>query len=556
MTRFRSRVGRDEAGAYLVLYALLGVAFFTMAAIVLDIAALRQGRRADRTAADLAATAGVVELDANDPPSFSGACEAAWGYVLANRTEAPGTITPPDCLGVFPQATPCDPSTPRVAAGSVGPISIEITHPVPNSSPLMLAEAQPTDVAQPIEPGVDGTPCERLGVRIVRSRTFLFGQIAGVMGGSTDVHSVARPLTATSSTEVAAVVALERLGCDAISTAASGKLIVQGVGQGGLVVVDSDASACATGFTVDVFDGGGADITVLPSGVAPAAIRSFALAGTNFARAYDPADAGAGRLSPTPTPALTRTGRSTIDLRYNCAAGCAAGLDHIDQLEAVAGGPTAPAGHTPAPDPACVVGPGVTWNITGDTFVDCPVFDVQGDVTFAAGSVVFAGDVIVRDSGCLAINDTSCGAPGVPFQDGVAFVRGGLAKEVNGRLHLPQTFVWLGGALDVPLDPNPGGVSALRWTAPLTGRFEDLLLWGESPLPMQLAGQESLTLQGTVFTPNTASLTMQARGSGSLSQPVQLVTSRLGVVGFGDVILRPTAARATGSLTRQVRLIR
>lgn len=544
---------RDEVGAYLVLYALLAVGFFTMAAVVLDIAALRQGRRADRTAADLAVTAGVVELDANDPPSFAGACEAAWGYVLANRTEAAGPITAPDCFGVFPQAVACSATTPRVATGSIGAISIEITHPVPDSSPLMLAEAQSGDIAQSIEPATDGGPCERLGVRIVRSRTFLFGQIAGVLGGSTDVHSVARPLTATSSTEVPAVVSLERTGCDGISTAASGRLVVQGVGQGGLAVVDSDASTCA-GFAVDVFDGGGAGILVLPTGPAPAAIRSFALAGSNFAQAYDPADTGAGRLSPTPTPALTRTGRSGIDLRYNCAAGCAAGLDHIDQLEAAAGGPLPPAGHTPAPDPSCVVAPSTTWNLVGDTFVDCPVFDIQGDVTFAAGSVVFAGDVIVRQNACLAINDTSCGAAGVPFRDGVAFVRGGLTKEVDGRVHLPQTFVWVGGALDVPLDPNPGGNSTLRWTAPLTGPFEDLLLWAESALPMQLAGQENLILQGTVFAPNTATLSMAARGS--LSQPVQVVASRLRVVGSGDVILRPTAARATGSLTRQVRLIR
>ena len=86
----------DEHGAYLILYALLAVVFFTFAAIVLDIAALRNGRRADRTTADLAATAGATELSVTDASSVAGACDAAWGYVLANRTEAPGTITAPD----------------------------------------------------------------------------------------------------------------------------------------------------------------------------------------------------------------------------------------------------------------------------------------------------------------------------------------------------------------------------------------------------------------------------------------------------------------------------
>ncbi|HUP84126.1 MAG TPA: hypothetical protein VM143_00540 [Acidimicrobiales bacterium] len=546
--------GRGEQGAYLVLYALLAVGFFTMAAIVVDIAALRQGRRADRTAADLAVTAGVTELDSGDPSSFAGACDAAWGYVLANRTEAAGPSSAPDCVGAFP-AVACNPTSPVTATGTVGPITVEITYPVPDASPLMLAETQGGDSVQPVDAPTDGTACERLAVRIVRSRMFLFGQVAGIVAGSTDVHSVARALTATSTTEVPAVVALERTGCNGVFAAADGTLTVQGVGQGGVVVVDSDASGCAGGFALDVFDGGGARVDVRPSGPAPGLIRSFALAGSNFARAFDVADTGAGRLTPTPTPSLTRTGRALLDNRYNCTSTCAAGADFVDQLEA-ADGAGVPAGHALYPDPTCIVLPATTVTIVGDTFVDCAVLDVQGDLTFDAASVVFAGEVIVRASGCLAMNDTSCGAAGVPARDGVAFVRGGLTKEPDARLHLVQAFVWLGGALVLPLDPNPAGTSSLQWTAPLAGRFEDLLLWGESPLPMQLGGQESLALQGTLFTPNTTALTLEARNASSWSQPAQVVTSRLLVAGSGDVTLRPVAGRSTGSLTRQVRLIR
>jgi hypothetical protein len=531
----------------LVIYALLAVAFFTMAAVVLDIAALRQGRRADRTAADLAVTAGVTELVVEDPSTFMDACEAAWGYALANRTEGSGAMAAPDCVGAFPSVA-CDPGVPRTAVGTMGPVRIEITHPVPDGSPLMLAEAQGGDVAQTIEP-IDGGACERLGVRVVRSRTFLFSQIVGMFGGSTDVHSVARALTTSSTTESPGLVALERTGCNGAFTTGGGRLDVQGIGQSGLVVVDSDASACAAGFAIDPDPGG--RIRALPNGAAPGLISSFALAGTNFARAYDPADTGGGSLSPVPSPALARTGRAIIDNRYN-------GLppnDFIDQLEAALGGPAPPAAHVPYPDPSCVVLPAAALTVNGDTFVDCPVLDVQGALTFSASSVVFAGSVIVRDGGCLAMNDTTCGGVGLPSQDGVVFVRGGLTKESNGQLHLVRSLVWLGGALDVILDPNPSGSGGLRWTAPLAGRFEDLLLWAEAPLPMRLARQEVLLVEGTAFTPN-ATFTLEAQNPRSLTAALQVVALRVEATGSGDVTLVAAAGRSTGRLTRQVRLIR
>jgi hypothetical protein len=525
---------------------------------VLDLAALRNGRRADRTAADLAATGGVVELDANDASSVAGACDAAWGYVLANRTEAPGAITAPDCGGTFLPTDTCSSAlTPaRTATASIGDITVEITNPVPDGSPLMRAETQGGDLPQSIVTAADGSSCERLAVRIVHPPNFLFIPVVGLFGETTDVHSVARPLTATSATEVPGLVSLERTGCDGLSTTGSATLTIQAAGLPGLAVVDSDASTCAAGFALDVFDGAGSQVAVLPSGAATGAIRSSALAGSNFAKAYDPADTGAGRLTPTPSPAFARTGRSLIDNRYNCTAACGAGADFVDQLEAADGGPGPPAGHAAYPDPSCVVLPATTLTVVSDTFVDCPLLDVQGNLTFEAGSVVFAGDVIVRQSGCLAVNDTSCGAAGVPARDGVAFVRGGLTKEVDAQLHLPQTFVWSGGALTLPLDPNPGGTSALRWTAPLAGSFEDLLLWDESAAPAVLDGQEALLLEGTVFLPNTALLTLEARNATPMSQPLQLVASRVQVVGSGDVVLRPAPDRATGALTRQVRLIR
>jgi uncharacterized membrane protein len=91
----RRRLHGDD-GAYIVIYALLAVVLFTMAAIVLDLAALRQGRRSDHAAADLAATAGATALDPLRPSTFASACQETWDYVLANRDDAGGAVSPPD----------------------------------------------------------------------------------------------------------------------------------------------------------------------------------------------------------------------------------------------------------------------------------------------------------------------------------------------------------------------------------------------------------------------------------------------------------------------------
>ena len=547
-------VGRGEEGAYLVLYALLGVAFFTMAAVVLDIAALRQGRRADRTAADLAVTAGVTELEVADPTSFAGACEAAWGYVLANRTESGGaTPTAPDCAGVF-SATPCDPATAaRTATGSVGPVTVEITHPVPDGSPLMLAEAQGGDIAQSIVPSSDGTACERLGVRVVRSRTFLFGQIAGVLGGSTDVHSVGRALTATSTTDVPSVVVVEPTACNALVTdLGGGTLQLGGVSQAGVAIVDSAASGCGAAYAID--GGSGAGIQALAAGTAIPEIRSFALSQSTFANAYDPTDLGV-RLSPTPSPALTRTGRALVDNRYHCPT-CGPGGDPIGQLEAARNVAGAPAGSTPTT--TCAVPNTSTVVVTGTShvYVDCDNLVVDGAVTFLGDSVTVRGNVLINANACVAVNDATCGASGIPAGPGDLFVRGNVVKDVKGQLALANTFLYTGGTLDIGIDPDTAvGNSYLSWTAPTTGPFEDLLFWTESAGPLVLGEQKSVTLVGTYAAPNAA-LTLNARNGPGVTSQMQVVARTVRLVGDGTFRLQPAAGRATGSLTRQIRLIR
>jgi hypothetical protein len=567
---------------------LLAVGFFTMAAIVLDVAGLRQGRRSDRTAADLAASAAVTGLDVSDSSSYARACSAAWGYVLANRNDVSpgGTAAAPDCAGVFPSSQAClSGMAARTAVGTWGPLTVSITSPVPDDSPLMLAEAQGGDIAQPVNPATDGAACARVGVRIERTRTFLFGGIAGVAGGSTDVHSVARALTTTSTTEVPGVVALEPSGCDGVSTdGAGGTLQVEGAGLPGVVVVDSDGSSCGGlgGFTIT--PRGTGRLVATPNGPAAGVISSFALGGSNFARAYDPAAVAGGRLSPQPTPSFARTGRGIIDARYNCTTGgCAAGADHVDQLRASFGGPGAPAGLTPYAGPCSVAGGfGSAGAVVGSTFVDCPVFDVFGPVTFSGAAVVFAGDVVIHGGGCLAVNSAFCGASGTAAQDGVVYVRGSLSKPLDGVLLLNQAFVYAAGGIDLPPSSSGGFGSVVWWKAPLAGSFEDLLGWTDAASTVDLGGQDVTMLEGTIFAPN-ATVVLEAapdcngngngggNGNGNncncngnscsggpppFDVPLQVVAKRVSLHGPDDVTLAPNATRATGRITRQVRLLR
>ena len=556
---------RDETGAYLVLYALLAVVFFTVAAIVLDIAALRQGRRADRAAADLSATAAVAELDAADPASFARACEDAWGYVLANRTEASGTITPPSCNTVFPASDACTGTTAaRTATATIATLTVSITHPVPDSSPLMRAEAQGGDIVQAVDPARDGSPCERIAIRIVRTRTFLFAQIAGALGGTTDVHSVARALTATSTTEVPAVVAVEPTLCRALTTdPGAGSLQLGSAAQAGLAIVDTDASGAGCGGgTYAIMAGGSTDpidrIRANAAGAVTGQIRSYALAGTNFANAYAPGDVGGGRLVPQPSPVLVRTGRALIDNRYRCGT-CAGGSDVITPLVAARGGPGAPPGTTFTYSGPCTSPAGPPQEVTADhVYVDCPTLIVEGRVTFHGRSVTLAGNLTLAGNSCVAVNDVLCGAAGVTSQDASIYVRGSVDKATKGQLGLPRTFLYAGGTLTVGVDEDTTVEnSTLLWTAPLAGSFGDLLFWSEATGQMTIGEQKNTTLEGTFFAPR-APLVVNPRSTGGagVTSQLQAVARTVRLTGTGVFRLQPSADRATGAFTRQVRLIR
>ena len=559
MTR-DGRRGRGDDGAYLVLYALLAIVLFTMAAIVLDLAALRQGRRADRSAADLAAAAGATTIDPADPTSYAAACSTAWDYLVLNREGGGGAPSAPPCAATFPTLLACDPASPApaTAVGTIGSeLTVSITYPVPDSDVLMYAEVQGGDTPQVVDAAADGDACQRLAVRVQRTRSFLFGGLAGTPSGGTDVHAVAR-VSIASTTETPGVVALEPTGCDGVRVLAAGApLTVAGVGAGGLVLVDSAASACAApGFAINVEAPG--SLLAESFGVSPGRIQSTAINVGNIARAYDPAAVASGRLTPAPA-ARPAIGRSFIDSRYLAA---------VTLLRASVG---VSAGTPPPPylgvpfsvyeEPAmpCTVSVPVVVPV-GNWYVNCPSLIVDAPITFLGGTIVMAGHLEVSNTGCLAVNDGGCGTPAVA-QDNILFFRGGdFRKPEAGQLFLNQTFVHLRGDAGATTGVMvlgadfAGGLSVITWSPPAGSSFEDLSLWAESRGAMAIGGQGTMLTSGTFFAPNSR-LRMEARPGGSVLGG-QYVVGRLWADGSQPLRIVTDPALATAVPVRSARLVR
>lgn len=521
----------------MVLYALLAVAVFAVVALVLDIAALRQGRRGDRSAADFAAAAGVSELEPVTPSTYAAACQAAWDYVVLNIDDADGAITPPNCAATFP-ATACDPAAPATATGTAGPLTVSITYPVPDADPLMRAELAGGDAPQAIDVARDGGPCQRLGVRIERERTFLFAGIIGTESGRTDVHAVARRVI-QSGPDVPAVVALEPSGCDAVVATGAPLQITGAVGDPDSLLVDTDLSGCGSGFAID---------GSLPGGVSAGEIEAYALSGPNALRT------ATGVVTPAPVGVTAPMGLGFLDVRYNCGAACAEPIGDLDALRADYGGPAPPAGLAASPAVPCTIPVGADVVESADVFVDCPVLRVEGRVTFTGTTAVTAGDVVITATGCVAVNDGACGAAvGVPRSSVTIYVRGNVVKEDQGKIVTTNTFLYANGFSAVA--PAAPGSSELRMSAPQSGPFEDLLVWVDGAGDVVVGEQQVFSVEGTIAAPN-ARLVLAGTTAGAAPLRSQLVANRVATTGPEPIVVSPSAGRATGAVARQAKLIR
>jgi hypothetical protein len=565
--------GAGERGAVLVTMTVGLVTLLVVAALVLDLAAVRVNRAHSLVITDAAAAAGSLELAARDGQA---GCEAAIDYLELNLD----TSLPFSGINCNPFPSKCDDMTPEhTTSGTADEWTVTIVYPVLDSNP-MLDPAAIGAGPQAIHTG-DGHPCDRIGVQLDSEHDTFFARIMGTSSQTTEVHTVALAATPVDGEIPLNLLILERYDCRTLSAGGggggSGGIIVDAVVnpttgevEPGFIALDSDGSGagCSGNGTIDV-DGSGSEIrSDGPEGCAGqigshtkpggykighgcGEIRTFALGtpGCNW-----PACTSGGTVAPDPTPLLDRKTRAEVDYRFNCKAsypfpvgweidGCPfTPAPYIDNLVAAYGA----AGTTP---------PGfVTWSslghscnapsvtVTGNIRVDCANFRVSGTTIFEGGNVIFDNNVTVNSSGILAIN--SDGTKPFPYQkktdEATAYFRGGtISKAGQGSLVMHRTLGYFAPGVRLKMT---GGSGALVWTAPTTGNFDDLALWSESDIEHELSGQATLGLEGVFFVPNA---TVSYQGSGTQkSVEAQFIVRKLTVGGNGKLVVGPSYDRA------------
>ena len=364
MTRhLRERVGRQgaDAGAYAILYAALVVVMIGIAAMVVDIAALRQDRRDNRAAADSAVMGGAEFLNPLKTIQPQKACNRAWDYLEANLD---GLTKPAGACNSFnplpagvTAAAYCSTSSPALIRDErrVGNQVVVIAWPVPKDDPTTAAvdesggfltpDLAPGGAQQVFYDDRDGSDegCDRLGVAVLEDRTFGLAAGIGAGGTRTSVHSVARFNAKDGpADQVAALNVLNKTDCKTLVTTGSGNVVVgptfrngEFAGPGIIAVESAGTGSCAGSAT-----GPGGERVIDPNTTSsgslvcasnvrlnaalPAAgcdglgvIQSHALDsdGVN-ARAYRGYPAN---LRPRPDPEGGTHGWNPVTLRYGCS---------------------------------------------------------------------------------------------------------------------------------------------------------------------------------------------------------------------------------------------
>lgn len=601
--------GRDERGVYAILYGLLTLTILGVAAMVVDLALMREGRATTRSASDSAVVAAASALNPLDPSKTDPrrACQIAWTYLRVGIDDLQDGSSTCSAFPVAAVGGVCTATTDPVVAVSTGSrYTVAITWPVVDSSSLMTdPDVAPGSVTQTIVTSFDGeNACDRIGVEVLRATSTVFASALGVGDVSIRSASVGRAIEKGASKDViAALNILEPSQCGALKTGGQGSVQVSGVGeQVGFIAVESDGRSSG-----NTCNGQGATIEAAsnslnfiradgPDGPGTGLIQAFAL---NPSPAGNPPKAyNSGPIAPTPTRLTERYGAKPVLDIFDCpGTTCGPGGDDwITQLEAMYGAgvipsavwPTSPvsAGFAVLDDST----PGFTCNGTASTppivvppgnwYVDCPGgLKVAGLVVFQGGHIVTSGPVeLGSQDSCLAVNvpvdpaSPTCPTANTaatprtttpaPTGDAVLYIQSGrLYKVAQAALFMPQTFTHLqNGWTDLA-----GGSGALLMTTPLATscglddacrnrHFRRLVLWSEGPNQHDIGGQSALVLRGVLYTPNAVStFTGQA---GQQQADAQFWTRKLEVKGQGTLVMAADPEAAISRPLLGVSLIR
>ena len=576
---------RDESGATMIIISGSFFALMAVAAFVIDLGMLRMLRSEAQSAVDAASASGSLDIGEGNGQA---GCATALGYVEHNLATR---FTGANCANL---SSGCNAGTPSTSINDVvGGWELKITYPVPDDHPLMQSSA--IGATSQLLDYRDGSPCERIGVTLLRTQATLFGGVFGKKFTTTQVHAVAVTRPSTDADTAVNLVILERYDCDAIVAEGSGNgtggiwvdvvVLTDGSISPGYITVDSDGTGagCSADGVIDV-DGSNSSIradgpdgcpqqigthpgpggTTTGEGCGIIQVLALGTPGCN-----PPACTSSGTVLPDPMDLHRRVTRAPIDHRYNCKASYTmpAGWEirpcpdtpatHIDDLVVSLGGAGAPAGYTAWTSlghPCTVAGPpGTTITASGNIYIDCATFIVKRNVHLSGGHVVVEGDIVVESQGELTINGTVADplASGLDAVE-VVFRSGSLQKAGQATFAAHNAMVYLSAASSLSMAGGADGT--LIWTSPNSGNFAHLALWSESAAQHNLAGQAYLDLEGVFFTPLA---TVAYSGNGvQIQVEAQFVTRKLKVQGQGVLIVRPNFDSAVLIPADIVQLIR
>jgi Flp pilus assembly protein TadG len=319
MLTFRRRFD-DERGVTLVLMALIMVTLLGIAGLVVNIGLARADRQRNKSAADVAVTAGMRASDAGGGQvgTFRGAC-AALDYLKTNHPEL-STLslnsgwTYGGSTAITGTGSPCDSSSSAYTANynrvcdtssatnarntfawfSGGTGSVDVTVKAGYTSGFPGSDSDLDDFRDDVYHSDAGDPdyrgCDQLAVIVTERETSGFGKAVGAGDLTTKIRSVGRVKFTTVGEDAIALLLLERLDCKAVDVNGTTTFVrVKGTGtRPGIIHADSVASSDCNGSNrVMMGDhANGIYAEQAPSGGAPGVVSLRALA-TNPGRAYD-----------------------------------------------------------------------------------------------------------------------------------------------------------------------------------------------------------------------------------------------------------------------------
>jgi len=497
----RQATANDE-GAYAILYGLLVVVVVLTAALVVDISSMREDRRSEKLAADAAATAGAIKLNAlSGTANANEACQEAWRFLKVNLAGASGA-TPSCPTSSFPTTVTTCPVAASSATAAAGPWTVTITWPVPNGHELMTNPniTGRGSYQQPYDAETDGSdPCGRLGVTVARERDFALAGVGGFVDSTTANSSVARAELKGQVSQEFPLVVLDQSGCGVLMASGSTsqdatiRVLNNGITPGrlamdSLATESSDSKAvCKSNTYVAMINGGGRIVALNGSSGAPGLVLAHgpldraASSSDVCASGTNPGTVTRG-ICPAPIPFVQVT-RKFWDWQYHCSATTTLPLsapcpytatvpDHIAGIRSLYREGTFTAATASAAGWDVITGnsacnSSVAYRyFPNNTYVDCATFDVNTTTVFAGDVVVFKGDVDVSANGsdpnCLVFNQPTGPSPTVdgttgkypfcsptssvvspaPAGDMLVYLQDGDLTRQNADFIAPQTFIY------------------------------------------------------------------------------------------------------------------